>query len=216
MTAVPLPKDIPELVDKLNTIPEYNSPPAGALNVGANQTPYNSLGQGTRLLISLADSIHDLKKVARIKGLVQTGPGQLTLKAWCKNLVNRLPLPPSGGQTGLSAVFVDKMIDIIYNDPEYFVNYYLYYNDMFYYTNYQYISESLPLTAQLAQGASAIAAEKVNNRKNQQVRPYHFLLLNYPPHGTSGKNQQPPDQVKSVTAGANYSKLSASILYKIY
>jgi hypothetical protein len=206
MAAV-LPTNYVELVGMLNAIPEFHSPPAGPLALAAGAvTPYDSLGQGTRLLISLADSMHDLKKVKTIPGVVRpSGPGQATLKAWGRNLILRLAAWTAAVQAAQPAGFVDRMLDIIYTAPENFVHYYLYYYDMFYYTNYQYISEPSPLTV-------PGVAVQVQNRNGQNVIPYHFLLLNYPPHGNSGK----ATSLQSVTAGANYSKLSASILYKIY
>ena len=206
--AAALPTNYFELVEMLNNIPEFNSPPPGPLQlqVVGQLTPYDSLGQGTRLLISLADSMHDLKRVTTIPGLVRpSGPGQATLKAWGRNLIGRLAAWTPAVQNAFPVGFVDRMLDIIYTAPENFVHYYLYYNDMFYYTNYQYISEPLPLTV-------PGAAVQVQNRNHQNAIPYHFLLLNYPPHGNSGKTTSQ----QSVTAGANYSKLSASILYKIY
>ncbi len=211
--------NIDSLVRTLNTAAysAYNSPAAG-VQVSLNGTPYNRLTQGARLLTSLADSLHDLNHTKTIAGLAHTGPGVLTLKAWCRNLISRLP--PNGPTTqGWNPVYVATMVNIIYTDPEEFVQRYLYYNDMFYYTNYQYIRESLPLAPETQLTAAFVQAGIVNESVKQSPntgaypRAYRFLLLNYP---QQGKHDSKVPNLASHKAAVNYSKLSASILYKIY
>ena len=183
----------------------YHSPPAGPLIPAGGVTPYNSLTKGARLLISIADSLHDLNTTVTKANVTHTGPGVLTLKAWCRNLISRLP--PRAGMVWQQPQIV-AMVDTIYRDPELFVQRYLYYHDRFYYTNYQYINESLPVNIPAVGVAAAAAAAA-----GAGAAPYHFLILTYPNEGI-------PISKLGTSAAAvariNYSKLSASILYKIY
>ena len=100
--------EIRNIVDSLNqhSTPNnrYKSPPAGQLvsRIPAwTATPYNVLEQGTRLLISLADSLHDLSKTEPIKlsngnYVTKANPGVLTLKAWCRNMISRYHVSTPG------------------------------------------------------------------------------------------------------------------------